>query len=115
MQGFKRTHGLKFARTLRKMGVKTAHTSTFHLRDGFKYKNFRRKVLKNEPDGKCFICRSRKATQAHHLAAFSQNPDKRFDVDNGRGICKACHKLTHSYGSKLGNRKKKPPAENDDG
>ena len=109
MQGFKGPHGLKFSKTLRRMGVDVKETPLariFHPRDSIRYKGWRAKVLKKN-GGLCFICNSREATQAHHMAMFSQNPDLRYDVENGQPVCFKCHLKTHSYG---GLKEDKEPA-----
>lgn len=97
MQGFKKTHGLKFARALRRMGVRTEHTKVYHPRTSFAYKRWRAQVMRKN-GGMCAICRSRKATSAHHKAMFSKNPDLRFRVSNGIPVCAGCHKKTRSFG-----------------
>lgn len=39
------------------------------------------------------ICRKCKgvATDAHHIAARSQRPDLKYDLDNGVALCRECH------------------------
>lgn len=44
------------------------------------------------------------ATQAHHKIPIEERPDLALDVDNGEGLCWACHELTKKR------HKKKQPA-----
>ena len=35
--------------------------------------------------------------QAHHKEKWSDNKEKRFDIDNGITLCKDCHLLEHTH------------------
>jgi 5-methylcytosine-specific restriction endonuclease McrA len=43
---------------------------------------------------------------AHHILNFSEHADKRFDIENGKALCKRCHRWFHQiYGRKRNNHK----------
>lgn len=60
-----------------------------------KYNEWRKKVY--ERDGyTCQLCgRVGGRLNAHHIKTFAENPELRFDVDNGVTLCADCHKEVH--------------------
>lgn len=73
------------------------------------YRDWRKKVF-NRDSYTCQCCGDRNGNghevvlEAHHIFNWSNNPDKRFDVDNGITMCKQCHLVFHSlYGKKDNN------------
>jgi 5-methylcytosine-specific restriction endonuclease McrA len=71
------------------------------------YKQWRILVFKR--DGyRCVICGDNKGgnLQADHIKDFALYPDLRLDVDNGRTLCKTCHRKTPNYGFKKENSKR---------
>jgi len=65
-----------------------------HLRQSWKYKEWRSKVLVRDN----FICQKckKKGNIAHHLELFALNPEKRFDINNGMTLCRKCHIQIHN-------------------
>lgn len=65
------------------------------------YKEWRRKVF--ERDGfKCVWCGYDKGRilEADHIKPWSKFPELRFDINNGRTLCKPCHMKTDTWGVK---------------
>lgn len=69
-------------------------------RGSLKYKIWRRSVFKRD-NFACVICGDNKGgnLEADHIKPFSLYPESRFDINNGRTLCKPCHKKTDSYGN----------------
>ena len=49
---------------------------------------------------RCVWCGSKKDIEADHIKSFSKFPELRFAIDNGRTLCRECHKTTNTYGWK---------------
>lgn len=65
-----------------------------------KYKEWRRLVLERD-NHNCVMCgEQNKRLVVHHIKSFMDNPDLRFDIDNGRTLCDKCHYSTPDYGWK---------------
>ena len=47
----------------------------------------------------CIWCGSTQNIEADHIKPFSVFPELRFDIDNGRTLCKPCHRKTDTYGN----------------
>lgn len=70
------------------------------IRQSSTYKAWRMAVLIRD-NFICQICgRKGGYLEADHIKPFAYFPDRRFDVSNGRALCKPCHQKTDSYGSK---------------
>lgn len=65
------------------------------------YQNWRKEVF-NRDDYTCQCCHQHGGElNAHHIECYSENVDKRIDIDNGITLCKECHIKFHSiYGRK---------------
>lgn len=51
-----------------------------------------------ERDGwKCVLCGSRDKVQAHHIVPASSDPSQKYNVDNGRALCKMHHERAHPW------------------
>lgn len=69
------------------------------IRNSFEMKQWKRDNLARD-DYKCIWCGSKKNLQIDHIKPFSLFPELRFELSNGRTLCKECHTITDSY---LGN------------
>ncbi len=55
---------------------------------------------------RCEVCNRKKkaiALHAHHLYSYSDNPDLRVDLKNGKSLCRDCHDSFHDRFGKGGN------------
>jgi len=68
------------------------------IRNSRKYAEWRKAVFERD-NYICIICGYDKGhiLQADHIKPFAHFPELRFDVDNGRTLCKNCHKKTDTY------------------
>ena len=69
------------------------------IRAGLEYRLWRESVFKRD-DWKCIKCGYKGYVEADHIKSFAYYPELRFDVSNGRTLCKKCHKLTSNYAFK---------------
>lgn len=66
------------------------------IRNSVEYKDWRRQVFARD-NWTCIICLVRGGTlEADHIKPFSLYPDLRFDIPNGRTLCRDCH-LEHGW------------------
>ena len=76
------------------------------IRDCVEYKLWRESVFERD-NFTCIWCGQRGGRlEADHVKSFADYPALRFAIDNGRTLCKECHKKTDSYGWKSINNKK---------
>jgi len=78
------------------------------IRKSLEYELWRKAVF--ERDGyTCIWCSTRSGKgknvelHADHIKPFAYFPELRFAIDNGRTLCKDCHKTTDTYGNKVKN------------
>lgn len=67
------------------------------LRQTEEYRLWRKAIF--ERDGyKCVWCGNGGYLQADHIKRFSEYPELRYVVDNGRTLCVGCHRKTATFG-----------------
>lgn len=105
LNNFQKGYGCSNCKRLRFLGENNPHynpnlTDDDRLEVGRyeeRYGEFRRKVFAR--DRACVICGSKTNKVVHHLDGYSDNPEKRTDIDNAVTLCEVCHKKFHSiYG-----------------
>jgi 5-methylcytosine-specific restriction endonuclease McrA len=73
------------------------------LRKSLEYKFWREAVFKRD-NYTCVFCGARNGNgkrvelEADHIKRFANYPELRFDVNNGRTLCKNCHRITKTWG-----------------
>jgi len=78
-------------------GVSTLH---HRLRQSKAFKNWRKAVFERD-NYTCQFCNIRGGyLEPDHIKPFAYFPELRFDPNNGRTLCKPCHKTTDTYGNK---------------
>lgn len=80
-----------------KGGVTPIHKA---IRRSVEFKLWREAVFSRD-NWTCLWC-GKRGGELHpdHIKPFSQYPDLRFDIANGRTLCKDCHMKTDTWGSK---------------
>lgn len=71
------------------------------IRDSLEYKIWRRAVFERD-NWTCIWCGKKdKTIQADHIKPFAMFPELRLAIDNGRTLCRDCHKTTDTWGVNL--------------
>lgn len=75
-------------------------TINMKIRKSLEYRLWREAVFSRD-DFTCKECNARGIyLEADHIKPFAYFPDLRFDINNGRTLCKSCHRKTDTYGNK---------------
>ena len=70
------------------------------IRESIEYRLWREAVFKRD-DYTCIWCGVRgDVLNADHIKPFAYFPELRFAIDNGRTLCRPCHKTTDTWGYK---------------
>lgn len=76
------------------------------IRSSFEYRLWRESVFKRD-NWTCTECGKKGGElNADHIKPFSQYPELRFAIDNGRTLCINCHKNTPTFGGKVNKKPK---------
>ncbi len=79
-------------------GKTSAHEA---IRNSFAYRCWKRSVYKRDKYT-CVLCGANRCeVHADHIKPFAYFPELRFNVENGRTLCKQCHRATPTYGSNI--------------
>lgn len=71
------------------------------IRQSWEYRLWREAVFKRD-NFTCQFCFQRGGElTADHIKPFSLFPELRFAIDNGRTLCRPCHKTTDTWGGKM--------------
>lgn len=78
-----------------KGGVSTKNSL---IRRSLEYKLWRKSVFERD-NYTCIWCGNKKGgnLEADHIKPFSLYPELRFAIDNGRTLCKECHRKTETF------------------
>ena len=78
-------------------GLGTKCTENQLIRQSVEYKLWRTSVFTRD-NFMCIWCKSTVKIQADHIKPFAFYPELRFAIDNGRTLCRNCHKTTDTWG-----------------
>jgi hypothetical protein len=74
------------------------------IRGSREYRIWRKSVFERD-DYTCIWCGKKEKLEVDHIKPFAYYPELRFAIDNGRTLCKDCHKKTSTWGYKTINNK----------
>ncbi len=78
----------------------TSNSEDKKIRRTAEYRLWREAVFERD-DYTCIWCSEKGGVlNADHIKRFSEYPELRFAIDNGRTLCVPCHKTTNNYGTK---------------
>jgi len=77
------------------------HEENLKIRKSFEYVIWRERVFSRDKFT-CVICGDNKGgnLEADHIKPFAYYPELRFEVSNGRTLCRPCHIKTDTWGKK---------------
>lgn len=98
---FSEEHKKRISVALRsnKNGIGHKLTPDKLIRNSMEYKLWRKAVFERDR-WTCIWCGYKGSKiQADHIKRFSEFPELRFAIDNGRTLCGDCHRKTHNWGN----------------
>lgn len=75
------------------------------IRNSFEYRLWRESVFKRD-NYQCVWCGAKCGNgktvylEADHIKPFALYPELRFAIDNGRTLCRECHRTTNTFGNR---------------
>lgn len=106
----KKSEALKGSKSyLWKGGITQVHQK---IRQSLEYKLWRTAVFERD-NYTCIWCGDNKGgnLEADHIKPFAYYPELRFAIDNGRTLCKPCHRTTDTWGEKAKKSKVNNPQD----
>ena len=76
--------------------VENKQQANQRIRSSRECRQWRQAVLARD-NSTCVLCGATQRVEVDHIKPFSLFPALRFDVSNGRVLCKPCHKATDTY------------------
>lgn len=70
------------------------------IRSSLQYRLWRKSVLERDSN-RCIWCYSKSRLDVDHIKPFAYFPELRFAIDNGRTLCRDCHKKTDTWGKRI--------------
>ena len=72
------------------------------MRYCYEGKQWRKRVLERDKN-MCVLCGSKENLEVDHIKPFSLFPEFKYKVENGRTLCRSCHRKTLTYSGKIHN------------
>lgn len=80
------------------MTLTNAFNKAKQIRTSDVYKKWKYNILERDKY-KCILCGDNKNIEVDHIKPLSLYPQLALDINNGRVLCRECHKKTDTYGS----------------
>lgn len=84
-------------------GIGNKSTIAQKIRSSLEYEEWRKSVFERDKYTCQHCLQVGGYLNADHIKPFSQFPELRFELSNGRTLCVGCHRKTDTFGSKIRN------------